>query len=195
MEWVGVKGKGCGRLGKVENCQVGVYLGYASAREHALIDVRLFLPEQWARDKQRRRKCGVPKGVKFRTRHDLALEMLDEHAATLPHRWIAGDDEMGRCTRFRRELRSRGEYYLLAVPSNTRVRDLNVPPPAPTRGRWRRKAPFQKVCDWAAAFPASAWQKFTVRDGEKGPLTGQVVQTRVQVSSERRPIEINSIFV
>jgi len=195
MESVGVQRQWCGRLGKVENCQVGVYLAYASAREHALVDVRLFLPEQWARDKQRRRKGGVPKGVKLQTRHDLALEMLDEHGALLPHRWIAGDDEMGRCTRFRRELRARGEQYLLAVPSNTRVRDLNVPPPAPTRGRWRRKAPFQKVCDWAAALPSSAWQEFTVRDGEKGPITVKAVQTQVQVSSERRRIELEEILV
>jgi SRSO17 transposase len=194
-ESVGVQRQWCGRLGKVENCQVGVYLAYASPREHALVDVRLFLPEEWARDKQRRRKCGVPKAVKFRTRHDLALEMLDEHRATLPHRWIAGDDEMGRCTRFRRELRARGEHYLLAIPSNTRVRDLNVPPPPPTRGRWRRKAPFQKVSDWADALPASAWQEFTVRDAEKGPIRVKAVQTRVQIASDRRRIELEEILV
>ena len=194
-ESVGVQRQWCGRLGKVENCQVGVYLAYASPQEHALVDVRLFLPEEWARNKQRRRKCGVPKSVKFQTRHELALEMLDEHRARLPHRWIAGDDEMGRCTRFRRELRARAEWYLLAVPSNTRVRDLNVPAPAPTHGRWRRKAPFQRVCDWAAALPASAWREVTVRDGAKGPITVKAVQTRVQISSERRRLELEEVLV
>jgi len=194
-ESVGVQRQWCGRLGKVENCQVGVYLAYASVHEHALVDVRLFLPEDWARDKPRRRKCGVPKEVKFRTRHELALEMLDEHSASLPHRWIAGDDEMGRSTVFRKALRARGEQYLLAVPSNTRVRDLNVPPPPPTRGRWTRKAPFQQVCKWAAALSATAWEEFTVRDGEKGPITVAAVETRVQVCSETRRRDLEETLV
>jgi SRSO17 transposase len=194
-ESVGVQRQWCGRLGKVENCQVGVYLAYASVHEHALVDVRLFLPEDWARDKRRRRKCGVPKEVKFRTRHELALEMLDEHAASLPHRWIAGDDEMGRSTVFRKALRARGEQYVLAVPSNTRVRDLNVAPPAPTRGRWTRKAPFQHACKWAAALPARAWEEFTVRDGEKGPITVAAVRTRVQVCSETRRRDLEETLV
>jgi SRSO17 transposase len=94
-ESVGVGRQWCGRPGKVENCQVGVYLAYAAAVEHALVDMRLYLPKDWARSKPRRRKCGVPKEVKFRTRHELSLEMLDEHGASLPHGWVAGDDEMG----------------------------------------------------------------------------------------------------
>ncbi len=195
QESVGVQRQWCGRLGKVENCQVGVYLAYASPREHALVDMRLYLPEEWARDKQRRHKCGVPKDVKFHTRHELALEMLDEHGASLPHRWVTGDDEMGRSAVFRKALRARGEHYVLAVPSNTRVRDLNVPPPAPTRGRWTRKAPLQNASKWAAALPASAWQEFTVRDGEKGPITIAAVHTRVQVLSERRRRELEEILV
>ncbi len=195
QESVGVQRQWCGRLGKVENCQVGVYLAYASVHEHALVDVRLFLPEEWARDKKRRRKCGVPKQVKFRTRHNLALEMLDEHGASLPHRWIAGDDEMGRSTVFRKELRSRREHYVLAVPSNTRVRDLNVPPPAPTRGRWTRKAPFQNASKWAAALPANAWEEFSVRDGEKGPITIAAARTRVQVCSETRRRDLEETLV
>jgi SRSO17 transposase len=195
QESVGVQRQWCGRLGKVENCQVGVYLAYASVHEHALVDVRLFLPEEWARDKKRRRKCGVPKHVKFSTRHNLALEMLDEHGASLPHRWIAGDDEMGRSTVFRKELRARTEHYVLAVPSNTRVRDLNVPPPPPTRGRWTRKAPFQNASKWAAALPANAWEEFTVRDGEKGPITIAATQTRVQVCSETKRRDLEETLV
>src|SRR4051812_16905176 len=88
----------CGRLGKVDNCQVGVYLAYVSRREHALADVRLYLPEEWTR--QRRKEAGVPREVRCRTRHELALEMLDERTAVLPHAWVAGDDEMGRCSWF-----------------------------------------------------------------------------------------------
>src|SRR5947207_247320 len=136
-ESVGVQRQWCGRLGKKDNCQVGVYLGYVSRQEHALVDFRLYLPKEWAGDRKRRQKAGVPKDVRFRTRHELALEMLDERGAALPHGWIAGDDEMGRCSWFRQELRSRSECYLLAVPSNTLVQDLLAPEP-PYSGRGRR---------------------------------------------------------
>ncbi len=73
-ESVGVARQWCGRLGKVDNCQVGVYWGDASREDHALVDVRLYLPEDWAKDPARREKCGVPRPIRFRTRHQLALE-------------------------------------------------------------------------------------------------------------------------
>jgi SRSO17 transposase len=98
---VGVIRQWCGRLGKVENCQVGVFMAYVSRREHALVDTRLYLPKEWAKDRARREEAGVPKEVKLRTRHQLALEMLDECGEALPHRWVAGDDEMGRPSGFR----------------------------------------------------------------------------------------------
>src|SRR3954467_10979444 len=68
---VGVKRQWCGRLGKVENCQVGVYLGYVSHKGHTPVDFRLFLPEEWAGDRQRRKEAGVPKEIRFATRHEL----------------------------------------------------------------------------------------------------------------------------
>ena len=95
-ESVGVQRQWCGRLGKVENCQVGVYMGYVSAEEHALVDVRLYLPKSWATDRRRRKKCRVSKGTRYKTRHQLALDMLDQKGHLLPHAWVAGDDEMGR---------------------------------------------------------------------------------------------------
>jgi SRSO17 transposase len=67
---VGVARQWCGRLGKVENCQVGVYLGYASRRGHALVDFRLYLGKEWTTSRERLNKAGVPRGVRFRTRHD-----------------------------------------------------------------------------------------------------------------------------
>ena len=82
-ESVGVQRQWCGRLGKIDNCQVGLYLGYASRGEHALVDVRLYLPKEWANRKQRRRKAGVPGAIRFRTRHELFLEMLDERGPAL----------------------------------------------------------------------------------------------------------------
>jgi SRSO17 transposase len=194
-ESVGVQRQWCGRLGKVENCQVGIYLGYVARREHALVDVRLFLPREWAKDKKRRAKAGVPKEVRFQTRHELMLEMLDEHGAALPHQWIAGDDELGRSSWFRQELRRRNERYLLAVPSNTMVRDLRAPAPPSRAGKHPRKAPFQRVERWCAALPESAWQEIEVRDGEKGPLVVQGVWTLAQARLEGKVSDVPETLV
>ena len=182
---VGVARQWLGRLGKVDNCQVGVYMGYASAQEHALVDMRLYLPKEWANDKARRKACDVPKEIRFRTRHELALEMLAEKGELLPHKWVAGDDEMGRSTRFRRELRASGESYFLAVPSNTNIRDLEGLRP-PYRGAGPRpKVPFQRVDRWAGLLPEDAWTQVDVRDGEKGPLVVEIAKTPVVARTER----------
>jgi SRSO17 transposase len=186
-ESVGVQRQWCGRLGKEENCQVGVYLGYVSRIEHALVDFRLYLPKEWSNDRKRREKAGVPAEVCFQTRHELALDLLDERGPLLPHAWIAGDDEMGRCSWFRRALRERNECYLLAVPSNTLVQDLLGPEP-PYCGRSRRPAlPFMRVDRWCAGLPEEDWETVEVRDGEKGPLLAQMATTLVQARSEGRP--------
>src|SRR6266704_5988965 len=129
-ESVGVARQWCGRLGKVDNCQVAIYLGYVSRKGHTLVDTRLFLPKDWTKDKARLDKAGVPNASRaYRTRHQLALEMLATHGASLPHGWRAGDDEMGRPSWFRRRLAALGERYLVAVPSNTAMRDLETAPP------------------------------------------------------------------
>jgi len=183
---VGVQRQWCGRLGKIDNCQVGVYMGYVSRIEHALVDLRLYLPKEWADKKKRRKKAGVPEEIRFQTRHELALEMLREKGALLPHTWIAGDDEMGRSSKFRGELRALHERYLLAVPSNTLIRDGDEEPP-PYSGRGPRpKVPFRRVDRWAAVLPASAWQTIEVRPGEKGPLATQIVKRRVQAKEGRK---------
>lgn len=185
-ESVGVARQWCGRLGKVDNCQVAVYLGYVSAREHALVDNRLYLPKEWTSDKKRMAKAGVPKGTKYRTRHQLALELLAQHGPQLPHAWITGDDEMGRPTWFRRSLREWDERYLLAVPSNTLIRDLTVQPPVGTgRGRPPQR-PWQCVTDWAQAQPDAEWIALDVRDGSKGPLLVELLTTRVKARNERQ---------
>ena len=120
-------------------------MAYVSRGEQALVSTRLYLPKEWTKDKARRKEAGVPKQVKLRTRRQLALEMLDESAAAPPHSWVAGDDEVGRPSGFRGKLRGRGERYLLGAPSNTLVRDLDVPPPEYS-GRGRRpKSPFLRL--------------------------------------------------
>jgi len=127
---VGVKRQWCGHRGKIDTCQVGVYMGYVSRHDHALLDFRLYLPQEWARDTPRRQACHVPEDVPYRTRQEQCLEMLDLWGAQVPHGWVVGDDELGRHTRFRHQLRERGERYMLGVPCNTTLRDLEAPLPA-----------------------------------------------------------------
>lgn len=185
-ESVGVTRQWCGRLGKVDNCQVAVYMGYVSAEEHALVDMRLYMPKEWTKDQARRQKAGVPKEVRYRTRHQLCLEMLDRHGQRLPHGWIAGDDELGRPSAFRRQLRRRGERYLLAVPSNTTIRDLEVDEPEYSGQGRPPKRPWVRVDRFADALPKSAWTQIDVRDGAKGPLVVEIVKRRVAGRNHRR---------
>src|SRR6184192_1165501 len=167
---VGVKRQWCGHRGKVDTCQVGVYMGYVTRRNHALLDFRFSLPEDWARDEQRRHECHVPEDVSYCTRHEQCLEMPYLWGEQVPHGWVTGDDALGRHTRFRGELRARGERYVLGVPCTTTMRDLEASLPA-YQGRGRRpKAPWQSVSAWRQSLTADAWTHLTVRDGEKGPV-------------------------
>lgn len=186
-ESVGVARQWCGRLGKVDNCQVAIYLGYVSAHGHTLVDLRLYLPKEWTQDKARLQKAGVPKAHRgYRTRHQLALDMLEKNGPVLPHAWIAGDDEMGRPYWFRRRLAGLGERYLLAVPSNTLMRDLEMAPPV-SSGRGRRpQRPWQSVEQWSQALGDDVWKRIDVRDGAKGPLVVEVVKRRVVSRTHRR---------
>ena len=109
---VGVKRQWCGHRGKVDNCQVGVFMGYVSEDDHALLDFRLSLPQEWAHDEQRRHACHVPLEVRYHTRQEQCLEMLDAWGEQVPHGWVTGDDELGRHTGFRQALRERGERYV-----------------------------------------------------------------------------------
>ena len=183
---VGVQRQWLGRLGKIENCQVGLYMGYVSRYDHALVASRLYLPKAWAQDRRRRKRCGVPKEIRFQTRHELALALLKEHGHLLPHQWIAGDDEMGRSSAFRRQLHELEELYLLAIPSNTSVRDLEDPlPPYAGRGP-HPKQPFQRVDHGCVSLSESEWARIDVRDSEKGPLVLEIVKRRVLARTERR---------
>ena len=176
----------CGHRGKVDTCQVGVFMGYVSRHDHALLDVRRSLPEDWAQDAQRRQACHVPLEVRYQTRQEQCLEMLDTWGDQVPHDWVTGDDELGRHTPFRHALRERGERYVLGVPCNTTMRDLEAPLPA-YAGRGRPlKAPWQSVTQWRQALPGDAWTHVTVRDGEKGPVAIALVRRRVQTRLERK---------
>ena len=191
----GVQRQWLGRLGKVDNGQVGVFMAYASYQEHALVDVRLYLPKAWAKDRARRKRCGIPKAVRYRTRHELALEMLRETGPLLPHGWVTGDDEMGRSSRFRAELRRLNEHYLLAVPSNTTVRDLEGQAPEwGGRGPHPKRA-FEQVRAWSRSLPPGAWRRIEVGDGERGPQFVELVATRVVARTDRGRIGPEELLV
>jgi SRSO17 transposase len=176
----GVQRQWCGRLGKVDNCQVGVFLAYVTAQGVALVDRQLYLPREWARSRKRRRATHVPKGIRFRESWRIGLDLIERTQADLPFGWITGDDEFGRVTAFRSQLRRRQLRYVLDVPCDTLVRDINEAVPA-----GKRRPPWRRVDDWAKAQPASRWHKVQRGDGAKGPKVVRVAEAWVQSKGEQ----------
>jgi SRSO17 transposase len=175
----GVQRQWCGRLGKVENCQVGLFLAYVSQSGGALVDRRLYLPEDWAGDRTRRQETHVPPAVRFQESWRIGLGLIDRSRAELPFGWVAGDDEFGRASAFRARLRQRRLRYVLDVPCNTLVRDIDE---APQGGK--RCPPWRRVDDWARALPASVWQRVRLGAGAKGPMAVRVAQGWVQTRDD-----------
>jgi SRSO17 transposase len=184
----GVARQWCGRLGKKENCQLGVFLAYASSRGHALIDRRLYLPRDWVGDPARRAECHVPADLTYRKTWEIAHDLLCRSGPGLPHRWVVGDDEFGRASEFRAALRRDGERYVLDVPCNTNIRDLDGrrPPRKRAHRGAKRQVPFVRVDRWAGRLPADRWTRLTIRAGAKGPLEVEAVSARVRARMSRR---------
>lgn len=174
----GVKRQWCGRLGKVENCQVGVFLAYATADGHAPLDRQLFLPEDWVNDAARRKQCHVPDTVVFEEKWRIAQRLLERSGADVPYRWVVADDEFGRVSAWRAWLRQQRKLYVLDVPSNTLVRELNA------GGKEGARPAFATAHAWAARQPARRWQTITIRAGEKGPLRVQALDALVQTKDD-----------
>jgi SRSO17 transposase len=122
VDSVGVKRQYCGRLGKVENCQVGLFMSYASPKGHTLVHAELHLPEDWASDPARRAKCYVPEDVTFRTTQRMASDWLMAHGHEFPHAWVVADEEFGKSGSLRELLRERKERYLLRIQGSRTVR-------------------------------------------------------------------------
>jgi SRSO17 transposase len=184
-ESCGVQRQWCGRLGKKENCQVGVFLTYAAAKGHAPLDRQLYLPESWAADKERCRKCYVPPRVTYQPKWQIGLELI-ERSREVPHAWVTGDDEFGRVAEFRQALREAGEAYVLDVPCNTLVRALDERVRRRGGGGRPRKPPFRRVDAWLKRQPDNRWQEIEIRAGEKGPLRAKALRARVQTRTKSR---------
>jgi SRSO17 transposase len=175
----GVARQWCGRLGKVENCQVGVFLAYVTAHGYAPLDRQLYLPREWAEDPQRREATHVPAEVTFQESWRIGLQLLDRSSGDVSFGWVAGDDELGRASAFRAALRSRRLQYVLDVPANTLIRDLSE---APAPGR--RRPPWRRVEDWAQAQPASRWRRLVLGNGAKGRKVVRAIEAWVQTKDE-----------
>jgi SRSO17 transposase len=176
---VGVARQWCGRLGKIDNCQIGVYVGYSTSKGQSLLDARLYMPEEWIDDTARRAATHVPEEVAFKTSWQLADDMLRGLEEDVPHAWIVGDDEFGRPGDFRDSLADRGQKYLFEVPRNTLVR-------RPDGWPGRRKKWRQAHCRMDT-LPTERWQTFRLRDAEKGPVDVRAYCTRVETRREGAP--------
>ena len=180
----GVARQWCGRLGKVDNCQAGVFVAYAAARGFALVDARLYLPEDWTLDARRRLATYVPEAVVFQEKWRIALDLLDGARRRLRGRWVVGDDELGRCAELRAALRLRKLKYVLDVPCNTHVREVSERRPPAKAGGQPRLPAFERVDQWVQRQPKGRWRSVTLRDGEKGPLRVRVLLAVVQTRDE-----------
>ncbi len=155
----GVARQYSGTAGRVENCQIGVFLGYAGPKGRAGIDRALYLPREWADDAERRAEAGVPEAITFRTKPQLALEMLERaFEADVPARWVVGDAIYGSDGKLRRALEAWEQAYALAVRSTEKP--TTFPPYAP---------PGQvMVADVADALAPDAWQRLSCGEGAQG---------------------------
>lgn len=188
---VGVQRQYSGTAGKVENCQLGVFLAYVSPRGHVLLDRQLYLPAVWAADAARRAAAKVPETVPFATMPALARAMLERvWAAGIPHAWVVGDERYGNDPALVAALEQHRSRYVLAVsctarvwPAGTRLDDggpglqiLHAPTPTPVA-----------VAAIVAGWDPSAWQRLTVGAGSKGPRVYDWAAARVVANRDQWP--------
>lgn len=191
-----------GTLGRVDNCQVGVFLGYASAHGHTLVDRRLYLTESWLADPVKRAspRAAVPPDVRFRTKLDLAAELLGEAAGRghLPYAWVTADAAYGESHDLRRLVAEQGRWYCFEVRGTaeawTSDPGWEVPPrsgragrPASRPRRGSRSEAARTAEAIVRSLPDEAWTRLRVTEGEKGPREYEFVRLRVVEKIHREP--------
>jgi SRSO17 transposase len=195
---VGVKRQYSGTLGRTDNCQIGVFANYCSSKGHTFMDRRLFLPEEWANDTDRRAEAGVPEDVIFRTKPALALEMVAQAVADgSPFRWVGGDSVYGDNSTFVQGVRALGKWYVLDIACDTQVwTEQPQVIPAADRPRPRRGRPpttplvvgeRRRVDEIAAALPATAWRRVIVGEGSQGPRLYEYAEIAVWLCEDELP--------
>ncbi len=182
---VGVARQWCGASGKVANCQASVVACYASAHGYTLVDRRLYLPEKWFTPAyaERRARCGVPPEVAFRTKPQLAGDIVAAVRArrVLPFRYVTGDEGCGANTALLDQLAAADLIYLAEVPHTTRVWRAPEDDAAPA-------GPLAvEVGALAAALPAAAWTRQLIKEGAKGPLEADIARVRARATRDGQP--------
>lgn len=203
---VGVQRQYCGALGKLANCQQGVFLAYASVQGHSFLDCRLYMPQSWFDEAHAhlRKKCGVPEKLVFKTEPELGLEMLTRinERGVVPFAWVNADEHYGMNPDFLDGIDGLGKWYFAEVPVSTMVwpEDVKILPVGlgqsgnlktgrPRSGpRVARNQPApQEVRQIGARLPAKAWKRFTIKEGAKGPITADFAFVRAVSKRGRRP--------
>jgi SRSO17 transposase len=198
---IGVAYQYCGHLGKIANCQEGVFLGYASRQGYSFLDERLYLPQEWfATDHcQLREACALPESIHFQTEGELALSMLRElHArGVVPFQWVAYDESYGKNPAFSQEIAAMHKWYMAEVPSDTRVWLRTPLVEEPGQGLMGRPRLHRRVRRSASApeelralvvsLPRAAWHRRLIHEGSKGPLRADFALLRVTPIHDRLP--------
>ena len=183
---VGVQRQYSGTAGKVENCQLGVFLAYITSQGQVLLDRRLYLPEVWASDPARRAEAKVPETVAFATMPQLALAMLVQAwAQDVPHAWVTADERYGGDPQFLAALEAQDRRYVMAVPATTRVwpADTRVVAVSDRLHVLQATAPGPAaVAAVVAGWEQDAWQRLVVGPGSKGPRVYDWAAARVVAS-------------
>lgn len=199
---VGVKRQYCGELGKRANCQAGVFVGYASPQGYTVLDRRLYVPVEWLTVDayaERRRQCGIPSDLPFKTKPELAQEMLAAvvKSQALRCRWVVADEAFGGNPAFLDGVAELGLWYFAEVPHSTRVWDERPVTHLPSwRGRGRRPqrarlvagAPEARtVLGVATALPAEVWTRQTIKEGSQGPMVAEFAARQVVAVRDTLP--------
>ena len=205
----GVAAQWCGATGKTDNCQAGVFLGYASRQGYTLLDRRLFVPEAWfaADHAARWQACGIPADTRFQTKAELGAEMVEQvcQRGELPASWLVCDEWFGRNQALLDRMDAAGLWYLAEVPRTTQVWPRREPsdgrrvrarpqawlPPGASSGRGRKgthvrrhpdSPPAVAVETLAAQVARRRWQRYRVLEGRKGPIVADFVAVRAVAS-------------
>ncbi len=186
---VGVQRQWCGRQGKVDNCQVGVFAALGKGHLSTLIDERLYLPAEWVSSPARCRKAGIPAAERtYQSKSELAMQMVrHQKGLGLRYAWVGADSGYGKEPAFLRGLAAMGEVFVVDVHKDQLIYLEDPRPVVPkstsTRGRPRTRRQAQterlRVDQWAKAQPEAAWQCLTLRDSSKGKLRVQILHQRV----------------
>jgi len=188
---VGVARQWCGRLGKVENCQVGVFAALSCRNHVTLINTRLYLPEIWINNPERCRKAGIPEEfIVYQKKSQQALDMVKQARTNSIHfNWVGVDGGYGKEPGFLRNLASTGEIFMADVHKNQRIYLEDPKPTIPEHKSNRDRKPTKlkaqtdsiHVDKWAARQSEDAWQLIPIRESTQGTICAYILQERVWV--------------